>query len=139
MPRRRCTRSSPSLAWHRRRASSAWRRPGSSAASRARASTRMPNQEVVSECTFEAAAEDEGGRELDEGVVELGSAFPAGRESALVVEPGVGAFDRPALAAQRVACTALPGPALLGDPRLDLALSQRDADVVGVIAAVGQE
>ncbi len=94
---------------------------------------------MVSECTFEAAAEDERGRELDEGVVELGSSFPAGGEAAMVVQPGVGALDRPALSAERVACAALAGSAFLGDPRLDRAVAQRRPDVFGVVAAVGEQ
>jgi hypothetical protein len=94
---------------------------------------------VVSECVVEASAEDEGCRELDEGVVELGSDFPTGREAALVVEPSVRAFDRPALAGEWVSGASLPGPAFVGDPRLDLAFPQRLADVFGVVAAVGQE
>ena len=94
---------------------------------------------MVSECTFEAAAEDERGRELDEGVVELGSSFPAGREAALVVQPSVGALDRPALGAERVAGAAFAGSAFLGDPRLDAALAERAADVFGVVAAVGEQ
>ena len=97
------------------------------------------NLEVVSECAFEAAAEDECARELDEGVVELGSSLPAGAEAPLVVQPGVGAFDPPALTRERVTRAALPGAAFLGDPRLDAAFAQRSTDVFGVVAAVGEQ
>lgn len=101
-------------------------------------SIRVFNLEVVSECSVESAAEDDGGCELGEGEVELGSSFPAGGDAAVVVEPGVGAFDRPALGCLRVADTALAGPAFLDDPRIDAALAERGADVFGVVAAVGE-
>jgi len=48
---------------------------------------RFVNQEVVSKCSVESSAEDEGGCELCEGEVELGSSFPAGGDAAVVVEP----------------------------------------------------
>lgn len=76
---------------------------------------------------------------MDEGVVELGSSFPADVESAVVVEPGVAAFDRPASARERVADAALTGPSFLGDARFDLAFAERAADVFGVVAAVGEQ
>jgi hypothetical protein len=94
---------------------------------------------VLSKCVFESAAEDEGGRELDEGVVELGSSFPAGGEAAVVVEPGVAGFDRPAFVGVRVAGAALAGWSFLGDVWFDPARAERGADVVGVVAAVGVE
>jgi hypothetical protein len=94
---------------------------------------------VVSECVFEASADDEGGGEVDEGEVELGSAFPAGGEAAVVVEPGVGAFDRPAVAAVGVAAAALAAAAAFRDVWFDAARLELVAEVVGVVAAVGVE
>jgi hypothetical protein len=97
------------------------------------------NQELLSECAFESAAEDDGECELGEGEVQLGSAFPAGCDPPVCVEPGVGAFDRPAFGCLRVADTALAAAAFLDDPRFDAALAQRGPDVFGVVAAVGQQ
>jgi len=48
---------------------------------------KLVNLEVVSKCSVESAAEDDGGCELGEGEVELGSSFPAGGDAAVVVEP----------------------------------------------------
>jgi hypothetical protein len=76
---------------------------------------------------------------LGEGEVELGAAFVAGCDAAVFVEPGVGAFDRPAVGDLGVADTALAGPVAFGDVRFDAALTQRGADVFGVVAAVGQK
>jgi hypothetical protein len=45
------------------------------------------NLEVVSKCSVESSGEDDGGGELGEGEVELGSSFPAGGDAAVVVEP----------------------------------------------------
>ena len=76
---------------------------------------------------------------MDEGVVELGPDFPTGREAAVVMEPGVRAFDRPAFAGEWVFRASLAGPAFVGDSRLDLAFQERLTDVFGVVAAVGEE
>jgi hypothetical protein len=100
---------------------------------------RCLNLELLSKCAFEAVAEDDGAGELGEGEVELGSPFPARRDAAVGVEPGVGAFDRPALGCLRVAGASLAARSFLDDPRLDAALAQRGADVFGVIAAVGEQ
>src|SRR5207249_8492134 len=91
--------------------------------------------ELVSKCSLEAAGDDEGAGELDEGEVELGSSFPAGADSAVVVEPGVGAFDWPAFACLGVAGASLAGSAAADDPRVDPALGERVAEVFGVVAA----
>jgi hypothetical protein len=88
---------------------------------------------------LEAADDDEGAGELDEGEVELGSSFPAGADSAVVVEPGVRAFDWPAFACLGVAGAPLAGSAAADDPRVDPALGERVAEVLGVVAAVGQQ
>ena len=99
----------------------------------------MPSQEMLSECACESAGEDEGAGELGEGEVELGSAFPAGGDAAVVVEPGVGAFDCPAFGCLRVASAACAARSFLDDPRFDPAFAERGADVFGVVAAVGEE
>jgi len=100
---------------------------------------RSLNQEVLSKCAFESAAEDDRAGEFGEGEVELGTAFPADRDAAVVVEPGVGAFDRPALGCLRVASASLTAWSFLDDARIDPALAQRDTDVFGVVAAVGEQ
>ena len=94
---------------------------------------------MVSECVVESAADDEGGGELGEGEVELGSSFPAGAEASLVVQPGVGAFDRPALVGVFVADASGSGFAFARDARRDAAFAERVAEPVGVIAAVGEQ
>jgi transposase InsO family protein len=100
---------------------------------------RFVNLEVVSECSVESAAEDEGEGELGEGEVELGSSFPAGADAAVVVQPGVRAFDRPAFGCLRVAGTPFTTRSFLDDPRFDPAFPQRGTDVLGVVAAVGEQ
>lgn len=100
---------------------------------------RLRNLEVVSECSVESAAEDEGEGELGEGEVELGSSFPAWVEAALVVEPGVGSFDRPAVACLCVAAASGSAFLFVGDEWFDPALVERVAEPVGVVAAVGEE
>ena len=76
---------------------------------------------------------------MGEGEVELGAAFVADADATVFVEPGVGAFDRPAFGDLGVADTALAGPVAFGDVRFDAAFTQRGADVFGVVAAVGQK
>ncbi len=79
---------------------------------------------------------------MEEGEVVVGFAVAAGGDAAECFEPGVGAFDGPAVTRLRVAgfdssffaapdfAAALPGrdrvagPAWLTDPRFDLALLQ---------------
>ena len=89
----------------------------------ATASEELSNLELLSKCAFEAAAEDDGAGELCEGEVELGSAFPAGRDAAVCVEPGVGAFDRPALGCLRVACASRAARSFLDYAWIDAALA----------------
>jgi hypothetical protein len=92
---------------------------------------------------------------LEECEVELGAAFPADVDAAPVVQPGVGAFHRPALARvgiadSAVALASLPdlarrcavgdwvaGAAAPADHRLDAALLERGAQRARVVAAVG--
>jgi len=76
---------------------------------------------------------------LCEGEVELGSSFPAGGEAAVVVEPGVGAFDRPAFVCLVVADAAGAGVLLFRDVRSDAAFAECLAQPVGVVAAVGEQ
>jgi hypothetical protein len=97
------------------------------------------NLEVVSECVVESAAEDERGCELSEGEVELGSSFPAGVQASLVVQPGVRSFDRPAVPRLCVADPSGSGLSFARDQRSDAALSERVAEPVSVVAAVGEE
>ena len=78
---------------------------------------------MVSECPLESAAEDDGEGELGEGEVELWSAFPSDADAAVVVQPGVCAFDRPALGCLRVGGTSLPASAFLDDLWFDPALA----------------
>ena len=94
---------------------------------------------MVSECVVESSAEDECGCELGEGEVELGSSFPADGQAAVVVDPGVGAFDRPALACVLVADASGAGFLFVGDVGADAALAERGAEPVGVVAAVGKQ
>ncbi len=94
---------------------------------------------MVSICALESAAKDERDRELGEGEVELGSSLPADADAAVVMKPGVGAFDRPAFGCLGVAGAAFAGPSFLDDARFDAALAERDAEVFGVVAAVGEE
>ena len=76
---------------------------------------------------------------MGEGEVELGSSFPAGAEPALVVQPGVQSFDRPAFACVGVAGASGAGFAFAGDARGDSAVAERVAEPVGVVAAVGEQ
>src|SRR5688572_1348367 len=78
---------------------------------------------------------DHRAAQLDERLVQLGSPFVAGAQAPEVVQPGEGALDDPALAAQ-------PGAVLdaaPGDHGLDAALPEQPAVLVEVIAAVGQQ
>jgi len=81
-------------------------------------------QEVVSKCALEAAADDDRAGEFEEGLVELGSSFPAGADPAPAVQPGVGAFDRPALSELWVSAAAFAVAAAGGDRWFDPALEQ---------------
>ena len=76
---------------------------------------------------------------MGEGEVELGSSFPAGGEAAVVVEPGVGAFDRPTLVCLLVAGAAASRFPFVRDVRGDAAFAQGLAEPVGVVAAVGEQ
>jgi hypothetical protein len=94
---------------------------------------------------------------VDEGEVVVGFAIAAGRDSWFGFQPGVGAFDWPAVAGLRVGDfepSLLPAPdfayggavgdwvagaAWLADPGFDLALAQRMFDRLGGVAAVGPE
>jgi hypothetical protein len=52
----------------------------------------------------------ESGCGLDHGEPEFWVSFPAGRDSSPVVEPAVGSFDLPAVAAERIWCLGLAAP-----------------------------
>lgn len=66
--------------------------------------------------------------------MDVGSSFVAEPEAAVLVEPGQGAFDDPAMAAE---AGAVPG-ALVGDDRADPVLVQPRLDRLGVVAAVAE-
>lgn len=92
--------------------------------------------------------------EVEEGEVVVGFAVAAGLDSAFRFEPGVGAFDGPAVAAQRVTGLVVSSPAApdlgcrliagdrlprapsFADPRLDLPLAKGLVECFGVVAAV---
>ena len=101
----------------------------------------MPSkcQEPVSKCSLKAAAEDDGAGELDKREVELGPTLVADVDPTPVVQPGVRALDRPALGHLRIANATLASRPAADDPWLDPALAQRGAQVLGVVAAVGQQ
>jgi len=92
---------------------------------------------------------------VEEGEVGVGFAVASGGDPAFRFQPGVGAFDGPAVACVRIggfepsflaapdlagrgACRDwLAAAAWLADPRFDLTLTQRSVDRVGGITAVG--
>lgn len=77
---------------------------------------------------------DEAAGDREEGLVDVGASFVAESESAVLVQPGEGAFDDPALAAEPGAVFVL----LTGDLGVDSACSQSVEHVVGVVAAVAE-
>lgn len=109
--------------------------------------------EVISKC----GDEDEDHGELEEGFVGFGFAVAAGRDPAAVAHPAVGAFDRPAVACERVGCTEdafsaaehLAGGCAGGDlvarasapadTRFDPAFAQLAFELARVVAAVGPQ
>jgi hypothetical protein len=94
---------------------------------------------------------------VEEGEVVGGFAVASGCDSAFCFEPSVGAFDREAVAGERVggfdvAFAAagdlagwgaggdrVAGAAAFADPRLDLSFGELMADRGGVVAAVGAD
>ena len=66
---------------------------------------------------FEA---DQAAADRDEGVVDVGSAFVADAEAAVLVKPGDRALDHPAAAAESRSVRVVG----LGDPDLDVAPAQ---------------
>ena len=84
---------------------------------------------------MEGSEADQAAGEGDECFVDVGSAFVAEAESAVLVEPGEGAFDDPALAADAGAVRG----ALVGDHGSDPLLSQPGLGGVGVVAAVAEQ
>ena len=78
---------------------------------------------------------DEAAGEGEEGLVDVCAAFVADPEASVLVEPGEGAFDHPALLAET-------GPVLgvaFGDDWSDAAGAKRPSVWLGVVAAVGEE
>jgi len=88
--------------------------------------------EVVSELGELAPAND-GAREGDEGHMQVGVAVPADSQEAEVVQPGEGALDHPAPAAEAWAVLGWAA----GDHRLDAHAPQRSPLGRVVIGAVG--
>ncbi len=100
------------------------------------------------------SGEDEDHAEVEEGEVVVGFAVATGGDPAFRFQPGVGAFDRPAVSGLRItglepAFLAAPDHAgglgdwdrfvrqtSLADPRLDLALAECLFERSGVVAAV---
>lgn len=92
---------------------------------------------------------------MEEREVELGAAFPAGRDASPAVQPGVGAFDGPAVARLRVATPRdltsaaldqasvglgrLAAVAAAADHRLDPTRAQLLTEPLAVVAAVGPQ
>jgi hypothetical protein len=81
------------------------------------------------------AVGDQAAGELEEGFVDVGSAFPAGAEPFVAVEPGERPLDDPPVDAQAAAVRC----AAAGDGRHDAAGSDLVAVDVMVVAAVGED
>ena len=77
---------------------------------------------------------DQAAGDGEECFVDVGAAFVAQSESSVLVEPGDGAFDDPALAAEPGAVAGLEA----GDLRFDAALLEFVEDAVDVVAAVAE-
>src|SRR5512142_2550296 len=56
--------------------------------------------ELVSQRAVEPSEADDRAGQAEEGVVEVGAAFPSGAQPAELVQPGQSALDRPTLPAQ---------------------------------------
>jgi hypothetical protein len=91
--------------------------------------------ELLTQRALESAPADEAAGEGEEGFVDLCSAVVADEESAALVQPGEGAFDDPALAAQARAVLGLAAR----DHGLDATRPQLTAIAAVVVAAVGDE
>jgi len=78
---------------------------------------------------------DEAAGDGEEGFVDVGAAFVAQAQAAVLVEPGDGAFDDPALSAEAGAVRAV----LAGDQCFDPERSQFVEDTVVVVAAVTED
>lgn len=76
---------------------------------------------------------DEAATDGEEGFVDLCAAVVADEQSFEMVEPGEGAFDDPACAAESGAVSEVA----VGDLGLDAAVAELAAEGVGVVAAVG--
>src|SRR5512135_2944593 len=91
--------------------------------------------ELVSQRAVEPSEADDRAGQAEEGVVEVGAAFPSGAQPAELVQPGQSALDRPTLPAQSGAVRG----AAAGNDRGDPAGSQCPAVGEVVVAAVGQQ
>ena len=83
----------------------------------------------------ESAPADQAAAEAEQGLVEVVAAFVAGSQASELVQPGEGAFDDPAVAAE----TGAVFGAAAGDAMGDAALAQQAAVLVVVIATVGKQ
>lgn len=77
---------------------------------------------------------DEAGGEAEEGFVDVVASFPADPEAAEAVEPGDGALDDPAVAAE----TRSVGDTSAGDHRFDALGTDESAVLVVVVTAVAE-
>ena len=77
---------------------------------------------------------NEAAAEREEGFVDLGAAVVADQESFELVQPGEGAFDDPAVAAETGTVLAVTVGDLDGDP----AFAQLGSPLAGVVGAVGE-
>ena len=84
---------------------------------------------------MECAEADEAAGDGDEGFVDVGASFVADAESSVLVEPGDGALDDPALAAEAGAARGAPGR----DERGDAALEQLCVGGFVFVAAVAEQ
>jgi hypothetical protein len=98
-------------------------------------------QELNSQCSAEDDEEGDG----EVGGVDVAVGFAADAEAFEAAEPGVGAFDDPAVAGVGVSAASAAAPvgvsaaAAFADPGLDVAVAELLVEVVGVVAAVGPE
>jgi hypothetical protein len=96
---------------------------------------RRIDLEPLTQRVLESSPADQAAGECEEGFVDLVAAVGAQEQSAAVVEPGEGAFDDPALAAEAGAMLGLSSR----DDGLDPALPDEPAVLVVVVAAVSDQ
>jgi hypothetical protein len=102
---------------------------------RGKPAQRHPRLERLSKCLLECSEADQAAGDRDECFVDVGSAFVAEPQSAVLVEPGERALDDPALAAQPGAVCG----SLLRDDGLDPSCSQPRLGRLRLVATVAQQ